>query len=418
MLTAIATGGVTANPGARVRVDAVDIARGLVMVLMAIDHVRVYAGVPAGGVTFGLFFTRWITHFCAPAFIFLAGSSAWLRGQAHPGLPRYLLTRGAWLVLLELTVLRLAWTFNLDFMGYELAGVIWVIGWSMILMAPLVRLPPIAAGLIGLAIIAGHNLLDSSVTTLSLDNDAGSALWKIFYVAFIAGPIRVTDAGPNLIVLYSIVPWIGVMAAGYAFGQVLTLDAERRTRWCLAIGLSATVLFVLLRALNLYGDPRPWTSEVPFSFLSTTKYPASLHFLLMTLGPLIALLPLVDGARGVLAAWLRLFGRAPLFFYVLHIPLIHALALAVSLAREGKVNPWLFANHPMGSPPPPDGYTWSLPLLYLVWAIAVVLLYVATHWFIVYRSTSRTTALGESIRIRLPAAPRVDAAGKPGRGSR
>jgi len=379
----------TAAPAARAtRVASIDIIRGAVMILMAIDHVRVYSGLPAGGPTPGIFFTRWITHFCAPAFIFLAGTSAFCYGRKHQDLSRFLLTRGLWLVLLELTVLRVAWTFNFDFAHYEMAGVIWVIGWCMIILAGLVRLPLGVVGTLGIVIVAAHNLLDSYVyPTLipNLGNDPVSVLWKIFYVGFYAGPIRFGANGPSLIVLYSIVPWIGVMAAGYAFGKVLTLEPERRTRWCLGVGLGATALFLVLRGFNLYGDPRPWSTVAQpngptpmpalLAFLNTNKYPASFLFLLMTLGPTIALVPLVERARGAVARFISVFGRVPFFYYVLHIPLIHALALVVSLLRTGAVDPWLFTNHPMGNPPPPDGYTWSLTLLYLVWAVTIAVLY-------------------------------------------
>jgi uncharacterized membrane protein len=376
------------------RIESVDLIRGAVMILMAIDHVRVYSGLPAGGPTPGIFFTRWVTHFCAPAFIFLAGTSTFLYGRKHDGVSRYLLTRGAWLVLLELTFLRVAWTFNFDFAHYEMAGVIWVIGWCMILMAGLVRLPVSVVGTIGLAIIAGHNLMDSHMGKLleGLDGSRFSGLWKICYVGFFGGPVRFGADGPNLIVLYSTIPWIGVMAAGYAFGRILTLEPARRKQLCLVIGLSAIMLFLLLRGFNLYGDPRPWHAAsqarngmppMPawLSFLNTSKYPASLSFLLMTLGPMIALMPLLEGARGALVRAISLFGRVPFFYYALHIPLIHILALGVSKIRLGVVSPWLFANHPMGNPEPPEGYVWSLPLLYLVWAIAIALLYFACRWF-------------------------------------
>jgi hypothetical protein len=221
----------------------------------------------------------------------------------------------------------------------------------------------------------------------TLGNDFGSALWKIFYVGFFAGPISLGPEGPNLIVLYSLVPWIGVMAMGYAFGKVLTLDPAQRNQLCLQIGLGAIALFVVLRGFNLYGDPGQWRSDNPngmpglFSFLNTTKYPASLSFLLMTLGPAIALVPLLEKARGTVANWISLFGRVPFFFYMLHIPLIHALALIVSFITSGEVSSWLFANHPMGNPPPPDGYPWGLGTLYLVWAAAIVILYYACRWF-------------------------------------
>ena len=360
------------------RIASIDLIRGAVMVLMAIDHVRVYSGLPAGGPTPGIFFTRWVTHFVAPAFIFLAGTSAFFYGRKHTDLSRFLFVRGVWLVLLELTVIRVCWTFNLDFANYMLAGVIWVIGWCMILMSALVRLRPRTAGIIGVAIIALHNLV---MMPLVNRTQALGELWKILYIGFFQGPV----AGTPLIVLYSIIPWIGVMAAGYWFGTVLTTEPARRNRICLRLGLGATALFLVLRGLNSYGDPQPWSSSgrMPalLSFLNTTKYPASLSFLLMTLGPTIALVPLLDRARGRVAQWLTVFGRVPFFYYVLHIPLIHALALVVSKIRTGSVDPWLFTNHPMGNPPAPDGYTWSLALLYLVWAVAIVILYVPSRWY-------------------------------------
>jgi uncharacterized membrane protein len=375
------------------RLASVDLVRGAVMVLMAIDHVRVYSGVPAGGPGAGVFLTRWVTHFCAPAFIFLAGTAAYLHGRKLPSrgaLSRFLVLRGAWLILLELTVIRVAWTFNLDFREYLLAGVIWVIGWSMIVLAALVWLPLWAVAALGLVIVAGHNLLDPSMRSLAAaaDERPWGWLWKVLYVGFFAGPIEVGEAGPRLTVLYSIVPWVGVMACGWAFGSILLLKPPRRRRLCLTIGLAATALFLVLRGFNLYGDPRPWAPEsgqppmpAAFAFLNTTKYPASLSFLLMTLGPTIALLPVLEGASGALARWLTVFGRVPFFYYLLHIPLIHVLALVVSRVRLGELSPWLFANHPMGNPPPPEGYVWSLPLLYGVWALAVVLLYFPCRWF-------------------------------------
>jgi uncharacterized membrane protein len=369
------------------RVASVDLIRGAVMVLMAIDHVRVYAGVPAGGPEPAVFFTRWITHFCAPAFVFLAGSSAFLYGRTHAGLSRFLVTRGLWLVFLELTFMRWAWTFNFDYAHYEMAGVIWVIGWSMILMAAMVKLPTAVIGILGVAIIAGHNLMDPLVGE-RIDVVAGSSLswlWKILYLGFWAGPIQFGPDGPNLIVLYSIVPWVGVMAAGYAFGRVLTLEPARRDRVGTTLGLGAIASFVVLRGFNLYGDPNPWNASqgMPalLAFLNTTKYPASLSFLLMTLGPTIALMPALERGRGRLARWITAFGRVPFFFYVLHIPLIHALALVVARIRLGEVTPWLFANHPMGVPPAPDGYMWSLALLYAIWVAVVVMLYVPCRWF-------------------------------------
>jgi len=364
------------------RVASIDLIRGAVMILMAIDHVRVYSGLPPGGPTAGIFFTRWITHFVAPAFVFLAGTSAFFYGRKHGDLSRFLLIRGVWLVFLELTILRVAWTFNFDFAGYEMAGVIWVIGWCMILLAGLVKLPARTVGIIGVLIIVLHNAV---MPPLVGAFPGLGGFWKILYIGFYEGPIQFGPTGSSLIVLYSIIPWIGVMAAGYGFAGVLNLEPARRNRLCWQIGLGATALFLVLRGLNLYGDPNPWSAsgQMPgwLSFLNTNKYPASLLFLLMTLGPTIALIPIAERARGAVARGVTVFGRVPFFYYVLHIPLIHVLALIVSKVRLGAVSPWLFTNHPMGNPPPPDGYTWSLALLYVVWAVAIALLYLACRWF-------------------------------------
>ena len=384
----------TATPTrAPARIASIDIIRGVVMVLMAIDHVRVFAGVPAGGASPSIFFTRWITHFCAPAFIFLAGTSAFLYGRKHEGLSRFLLTRGIMLVILELTIIRFSWTFNFDIRQYTLAGVIWVIGWCMILMAGLVKLPVRAIAAIGLIIIFGHNLLDGYVGGLipQLGNDLKSSLWKVLYVAFFADPIQIGSI-TNLVVLYSLFPWIGVMAAGYAFGTIITQEPSRRDRLCLTIGLGAIALFLVLRYFNIYGDPSPWSAPTPqadgrpqlpalLSFLNTSKYPASLLFLLMTLGPTIAIIPALEKARGPVARWMTVFGRVPFFYYILHIPLIHVMAAIVSKIRLGTVVPWIFANLPMAAPRPPAGYQWSLGLLYLIWLIVVVLLYFACRWY-------------------------------------
>lgn len=365
------------------RVRSLDVARGLVMVLMAIDHVRVYAAVPAGGPTAALFFTRWVTHFCAPGFVFFAGASAWLHQRKLPGMPalsRFLLLRGAWLVILELTLMRFFWTFNFDVLNYNLAGVLWMIGWSMIALAGLIWLPLNLIVVLGVAIVFGHNLIDPYVRDVgrAVADDPFRWLYQFLYLG---GSVRAGDRGPRIAILYSLMPWIGVMAAGYAFGAVLEMPENRRRRICLLLGASCILLFVLLRTFNLYGDPRPWTPQQPLSFLNTAKYPASLQFLLMTLGPLILLLPLLDRTHGWIINSLELFGRVPLFYYVLHIPLIHLAAIAISLMRTGAVTPWLIGNHPLEPPEPPDGYRWSLTLLYLVTAICVGLLFVACRWY-------------------------------------
>jgi uncharacterized membrane protein len=378
------------------RIRSIDVTRGVVMVLMAIDHVRVYAGVPAGGPRPGVFFTRWITNFVAPAFAFFAGTSAYLLGRRmadRGALSRYLVSRGMILVLLELTVIRVAWTFNFDFGHYLLAGVIWMLGWCMVLLAALIWLPIAAIGAFGVAVICLHNLMDSLSPAAgeALQQSSLSWLWQILYFG---GPIQLGQNGPTLMVLYSIVPWIGVMAAGYAFGAVMVMEPERRNRICIALGAGAVVLFLALRTIDIYGDPRHWHATGPnpapalFRFINTSKYPASLQFLLMTLGPVILLLPLAERARGKIGEIFTIFGRVPMFYYLIHIPTIHLAAVIVSLVREGRVDPWLFANHPMMNPPPPEGYTWSLALLYAVFFVVVAVLYVPCRWYARRKATN------------------------------
>ena len=366
----------------RPRIASIDIVRGAVMVLMAIDHVRVYSGVPAGGPTAGVFFTRWVTHFCAPAFVFLAGTSAYLYGlkfQAAPHAPRelarYLITRGLLLVLLELTVIRASWTFGVDYSQFILAGVIWMLGWCMVLLAALVWLPTRAVGIIGLIVIVFQNAFEPLGRLLP---ESWRWLWEFVYPVGV--DVTLGQHGPSVAVLYTIVPWIGVMAVGYAFGAIIVREPADRRRLCLRIGLSATALFVVAAGLGvLLGSPPDDAPPALFRFLNQRKYPASLVFLLMTLGPTIALLPLAERMRGWLADALSTFGRVPMFYYLLHIPLIHATALLVWFLRDGAISGERFATAPYVSIPP-DG-RWGLPLLYLVFAIDVAVLYFACRWF-------------------------------------
>lgn len=375
------------------RIVSLDVLRGIAMVVMAIDHVRVYSGQPAGGPTPGIFFTRWVTNFSAPIFVFLAGTGAYLYGTKLLGatgrraLARWLLTRGAWLILLELTVLRFAWTFNFDYAHFTMGGVLWAIGWSMIALAGLVYLPvPVVLG-IGLVIVAGHNVIDPHVREIAGTLEGSRWGW-LLQILYFGGPIDIHWS--TFFVLYSLIPWVGVMATGYGFGLVMRSSAERRARTCYLVGATAIVLFLVLRGFELYGDPRPWlvppqgqahVAPAALRFLNTTKYPASLLFLLMTLGPTLVAVPLLEHARGAFARVLTVFGRVPFFFYLLHIPLIHLAAVGVSLIRTGQVSPWLFDNHPVMVPPAPDGYTWSLPLLYLVWLLVTIALYFPCRWY-------------------------------------
>jgi uncharacterized membrane protein len=356
------------------RVHSLDLWRGVVMVLMAIDHVRVYSGVPAGGPTPGVFFTRWVTHFCAPGFVFLAGTAAFLYGRKiadRDALSRYLLTRGLLLVVLELTVIRLSWTFTPASLTRPLAGVIWMLGWCMVLMALLVKLPIRAIAIVGLVTIAAQDVFGLLASVLPAPLAwIGQFVYTGGEVA--AGPITVT-------VLYSIVPWIGVMAAGYAFGEIVLREPAARRRACLRLGVIATLAFLILAgaqaALSGGGGQMPALLRL----LNQRKYPASQLYLLMTLGPPIALLPFAEQARGRIARVMSDFGRVPMFYYLLHIPLIHALALIAWKIRDGQVHTEWFASAPYVAVEP--AARWGLPLLYLVFIVAVVLLYFPCRWF-------------------------------------
>lgn len=381
------------SPGRRARLDSVDFVRGVVMVVMALDHVRDFFHAYAKSFDpldpsktwTALFFTRWVTHFCAPTFVFLAGTGAFLsarRGRTRAELARFLLTRGLWLVLLELTLVRFGWFFNLDY-HVMIAQVIWAIGWSLVVLAGLVFLPTRFVAAFGLALIFLHNLLDG-VRADSL----GPFRW--LWVVLHEQNILMPWPGFATFVAYPLVPWVGVTAVGYAFGSLLTQERAQRRRTMLLIGGAAVVLFVGLRALNVYGDPTPWSVQARgtwftfLSFLNTQKYPPSLLFLLMTLGPSIIALALFDreGGPGRLARPFVVFGRVPLFYYLLHVPLMHLVAVVFAYVKYGRAE-WLFLNWPPPGAPQlePEGYGYDLWVVYLVWLGVVVALYPLCRWF-------------------------------------
>jgi uncharacterized membrane protein len=339
---------------------------------MALDHARDFFG--AGGfnprdVTEpALFLTRWVTHFCAPTFIFLSGLSAFLygRGRSVAGTSRFLLTRGLWLIFIEFTIVRLAWSFDLALGETLVGGVIWVIGASMVALAVLVWLPRWAILTLALVMIAGHNLFDG------LRPEAFGTAAPLWHVLHDPGAVRLTE-GLRFYVLYPLIPWIGVMAAGYALGPVMQLGADERKRVLLKLGAAITIGFILLRATNLYGDPAVWSVQETWlamllSFLNCEKYPPSLLFLMMTLGPALMLLGAFEHAREAWARILAVFGQVPFFFYVVHIYLLHTLAVAAGFAMSGT----LASNPEIGL---------GLAGIYLVWLVAVVLLYPLCRWF-------------------------------------
>jgi len=402
----------------RSRIDSIDLLRGIVMVIMMLDHTRDF--VHSGGLLFdptdltrttvALFFTRWITHFCAPVFVFLAGTGAYLqlaRGKSKRDLSKFLLTRGLWLIVLELTVVRFGVFFSLDYRFLGFLQVIWVIGASMIVLAALIHLPLKVVAGFGIAMIALHNLLDRFHVAgwqgpASPVPGFGAKLWILAHQPFTIFPM-LGFPSPLIIVIYPLIPWIGVMAAGYAFGALYQMDAPRRRRWLLWMGLTATWLFVLVRALDVYGDPAHWSKQrnvvfTVLSFVNTTKYPPSLQFLLMTLGPALLALwwfelrsgqaaraSLVDRFRKALVT----FGRVPLFFYLLQWYTAHLIAIVIGLlARQPVAWQWQspidkFTN------PPPTGVGFSLWVVYVVWIIGVLLLYPLCKWFAGVKSRRR-----------------------------
>ncbi|MBA2271277.1 MAG: DUF1624 domain-containing protein [Chthoniobacterales bacterium] len=373
---------------ARLRLDSIDVLRGLVMAIMAIDHVRdflshdlMYFDPTDLTKTHGtLFLTRWITHFCASVFCFLAGTGAFLsfsRGKTKGELSNFLLTRGLWLVLLEVTVVQFGWLFHFE--APRGAGVIWALGWSMVALSAVVYLPLWAVGAFGIVMIAGHNLLDP------IPPSAFGSLGWLWNVLHVPGEIRVTSHW-SFFVAYPLIPWIGVMAAGYAFGAIVKLEPTQRRKWLLWLGLGVTAAFVVIRAANVYGDPLPWSPQASplftvFSFLNCHKYPPSLLYLLMTLGPPILFLWLLDGEVGKLWRPFIVFGRVPLFFYLLHIYLIHLVALITSYVRHGGPA-GLFAG-PVDHHPTlfPADYGFGLAGVYAAWLLVVISLYPLCRWF-------------------------------------
>jgi uncharacterized membrane protein len=359
------------------------------MVVMALDHVReffhadnlLYSPTDLDRTTAAAFLTRWVTHFCAPAFVLLTGVGAFLwaaHGRSRRELSWFLITRGLWLIFLELTVIRcLGWYFNFDY--HDVPGqVIWAIGWSMIALAGLVHLPRGAIAAVAIILIAGHNLTDDVKAS---DFGPLGWLWAILHSGDPLHPLPGVTFRP----VYTLLPWIGVMAAGYVCGPWMAPNFPHRRRRLAAVGAALTLAFLVLRALNVYGDPDPWTVEsnwlfTAFSFANCTKYPPSLLFLLMTIGPTFLLLAWLEGRRGAALKPLVTFGRVPLFFYLIHLPLIHGLAVLLSYLKYGAAD-WLFVSPPWSTEVYPEGYGYSLPVVYAIWALVLVVMWPACEWY-------------------------------------
>ena len=389
--------GTVGTGGGRDRIESIDLVRGLIIILMALDHVRDFFGDPGARptdlatATTALFFTRWITHICAPVFFLLTGTGAYLtRARMSPGrLSRFLVTRGLWLILLELLVVRFALQFNVDYQ-VTVITVLWALGWSMIVLAGLVWLPLWAIALFGVVLVTGHNALDGIAGTMGASSGWLARLWVVLHQ-----PGFLYRDGHSVLISYVLIPWVGVTALGYVLGAVYEWSAGARQRFLARLGLALITAFIVLRFSNVYGDPFPWAWQSTalrtlMSFINTTKYPPSLLFLLMTLGSALLLLRVFDARTPALLRPALAFGRVPLFFFVLHFYLIHLLAVAASYLRYGEVAE-MFRSPDIGHFPfsAPPGWDVGLPLIYLTWICVVAALYPLCRWFAAVRLRHR-----------------------------
>lgn len=371
----------------RQRVEVVDVVRGIIMILMALDHTRDFFGDAAASptnlatTTPALFFTRWVTHFCAPTFFLLTGTGAFLsrRRRGVGDLSRFLVSRGLWLIVLEVTVARFFWQFNLDY-RVTLLNVLWALGWAMIALGALVHLPLRAIGGFGLALIMFHNAFDG-VTGQGWGSLA--PLWTVLH-----RPNFLLSGPPHTVfVAYPLIPWIGVTAVGYVLGSLWDRPADERQSLLLRLGIGCVVGFLVLRGFNLYGDPVPWTGQARaamtlVSFLNLNKYPPSLLFLLMTLGPVLLALRALDGYTPPLLQPAHVVGTVPMFYYLAHVLVLHVIAVVASAARFGTPRPAFESptldRFPITQVP---GWPASLPVVYAIWVLVVLALYPLCRWY-------------------------------------
>ena len=378
------------------RIESIDLLRGLVMIIMALDHVRdyfhaqafLYNPVDLSQTSVSIFFTRWVTHFCAPVFVFLAGTSAFLVGErkGKRELSAFLLKRGIWLLVLEFTIINFSWFFNFKFSLLALT-VIWALGIGMIILSAAIHLPYKAIFAIGLAIVLGHNLLDGVHVE---GGGAGWILWSLLHEnpAFPLG---------NFIIYigYPILPWTGIMFLGYCFGKLYGKNADplERQKILLRLGIGLTVAFVVIRLVNIYGDPSAWSTQATpvftfLSFLNVTKYPPSLLYVLVTLGPALIFLSFAENFRGKIAGYITALGRVPMFYYILHLYLIHIIGTIAALATGFELSDMVFSTWVTDSPNL-KGYGFSLPVVYGVWVFVVLSLFPLCLWYDRYKTSHR-----------------------------
>ncbi|QHT67758.1 DUF1624 domain-containing protein [Rhodocytophaga rosea] len=369
------------------RVISIDLLRGIIIVIMGLDHVRdlvavtPFAPEDVTQTTPAWFFTRWITHYCAPIFVFLAGVSAYMyevKVKDKKELASFLIKRGFWLILIELVVINFTWKFTYD--SWHFVQVIWVISLSMFVLAALIWLPIWAIAVFSVVLITSHNLLDG------IQND--SLGWALLHVqTFKTVPL----IERNLMIIYPLIPWPGVMAAGYIVGKWVMQPYELRKKYFTISGLTLIAMFVVLRFSNVYGDPHPWSVQERggiytfLSFLNTTKYPPSLLYLCMTLGPALLILPYLEKMRGKIASFFLTFGKVPFFYYVIHIPFIHLLAIVMHGIWYGEWRTWPFVSVDQW----PKDYQPSLLVCYAVWIVVTGILYFCCHWFVQVKRTRK-----------------------------
>lgn len=378
---------------AKTRIESIDLLKGVVMVIMALDHVRDYFHYsafmfnPADPTqsTLPIFFTRWITHFCAPAFSFLAGLSAFMVGKrkSKNELSVFLIKRGIWLIFIELTIVCFGWYFDLQFRTLGLL-VIWSLGISMIILAALIYLPRNYILLISLLLICFHNLLDNV-------HFPGNVLWSVVHEQM----IYKFSGNKILLIGYPIVPWFAVMALGYYFGSLYdkSFDNSKRKKLLNSIGIIAVATFVVLRLVNLYGDPKQFKefgsfSQNLISFLNPNKYPPSLLYLLMTLGATFLFLANSEKLKGRIVNFFCTFGRVPFFYYILHIYIIHIIAIIMA-----QISGWgwkkMILSTFIAFEPNMKGYGYSLWIVYVIWISVILLLYPLCKRFDKYKQNHK-----------------------------
>lgn len=382
------------------RIESIDILRGIAMVIMALDHVRDYFHITAftddplnlATTTPFLYFTRWITHLCAPIFVFLSGTSIYLQSlrKTKKELSAFLIKRGLWLIFAEFIIIAFAWTFN-PFYNFIPMQVIWAIGISMVILGLAIRLPFHFILVPGLVIVFGHNLLDIPE---SAPGFKAGFWWDLLHHGhFAAYPYM---PGHFAVIVYPFVPWLGVMMLGYCTGIFFTpkFSVERRRKIISRLGMALILLFVIVRFVNIYGDPVAWTVQKNglftfLSFMKVNKYPPSLLYLCITIGPALVLLAFIEGIKNRFTNIMVVFGRTAFFYYIIHIYLIHLLGAIVFFAKGHSMQDAInsMQNLPFMFLIPGEGY--NLPVVYGIWAFVIILLYPLCKWYDKYKTSHK-----------------------------